>query len=118
MSWDALLQQVNRSCMATFGVPVVYRPALRNRPEMGEQPLDVVGIFDERHSTFTLSGAGEGGFETIVPRTTLELRSSDLGFEPLAGDTVMVDGVSYQVTDVQPDSRGASVLFLTREAGW
>ena len=111
---DRLVNLVNRPCFATFGVPVSYTPSLRNRPEMEEQPIVVTGIFDDRRVNLTLMGAGLNGMEVVVPQTTLELRLSDLGFDPMPGDEVTVNGLSYQVMDSLPNGTGLTVLTLTR----
>ena len=111
--WDTLSGLVNRSCLATFGTPVSYRPALRNQPDLSEQPFPITGIFTEKNLNVTLMGGN--GLDAIVPQPTLELRLSDLGFLPMAGDEVTVDGHLYQVVEVQPDGRGMALLRLARQ---
>ena len=111
---DRLIGLVHRSCFATFGVPVSYTPSLRNRPELEEQPIAITGIFDDRRVNLTLMGAGLNGMDAVVPQTTLELRLSDLGFDPMAGDEVMVNSISYQVMDALPNGTGLVTLTLAR----
>ena len=111
---DRLIGLVNRSCLATFGIPVSYTPSLRNRPELEEQPIAITGIFDDRRVNLTLMGAGLNGIEAVVPQTTLELRLSDLGFDPMPGDEVTVNGLSYQVMDAQPNGTGLVTLTIVR----
>ncbi|MBF0116452.1 MAG: hypothetical protein HQM04_15600 [Magnetococcales bacterium] len=113
--WDALSGLVNRSCLATFGVPVTYRPALRNQPDLAEQPFAITGIFTEKNLNITLMGAGANGLDAIVPQPTLEVRLSDLGFLPMVGDEVTVDGPLYQVVEVQPDGRDMALLRLAKQ---
>ncbi|MBF0178171.1 MAG: hypothetical protein HQL63_15200, partial [Magnetococcales bacterium] len=103
--WEKLLTLTNQSCFTTFGVPVSYRPALRNHPERAEQIIEVTGIFNEHNADLTLMGSGDNSLDIAVPQTTLELRPSDLGFFPNAGDEVTVNGTVYQVVDVQPVGR-------------
>lgn len=116
--WSNLLALANQSCLATFGVPVSYRPALRNHPELAEQPIAVTGIFDEHNADITLMGAGDNGLEVIVPQITLELRLSDLGFLPMAGDEVTVESIRYRIVEVRSDGRDTAVSSLTRLSDW
>ncbi|MEO5364474.1 MAG: hypothetical protein H7838_12740 [Magnetococcus sp. DMHC-8] len=116
--WDNLLKLANQSCLATFGIQATYRPALRNHPELAEHPIMVTGIFEERNADLTVMGAGENGLDVIVPQTTLELRLSDLGFLPMAGDEVIVGGLLYRIVEVRPDGRGMVVSSLTRLSDW
>ena len=111
---DRMINLVHRPCFATFGIPVSYTPSLRNRPELEEQSIAITGIFDDRRVNLTLMGAGLNGLDAVVPQTTLELRLSDLGFDPMAGDEVTVNGISYQVMDALPNCTGLTVLTLTR----
>ncbi|MBF0115663.1 MAG: hypothetical protein HQM04_11570 [Magnetococcales bacterium] len=113
--WDTLSGLANRSCLATFGTPVAYRPALRNQPDLAEQSFPITGIFTEKNLSVTLMGAGANGLDAVVPQPTLEIRLSDLGFLPMTGDEVTVDGLLYQVVEVQPDGRGMALLRLARQ---
>ena len=113
--WDNLIKLANQSCLATFGTPVAYRPALRNQPDLAEQSFPITGIFTEKNLNITLMGAGANGLDVIVPQPTLEVRLSDLGFLPMVGDEVTVDGPLYQVVEVQSDGRGMALLRLARQ---
>ena len=117
-SWESLIQQVNDACLDTFGVPVDYRPSMRNQPELGEQVIEVTGVFSERDVNFTLMGGGATGIDAVGPQTTLELRPSDLGFFPKAGDEVTVRGTLYQVVDVRSDGREMAMLSLSQRSEW
>lgn len=69
---------------------------------------EVVGIFDNQHLSLDL-GAGS------VSTSELQFmcRTSDaVGFTQ--GDTLDMDGVVYEITDVQPDGTGITVLRLHR----
>jgi hypothetical protein len=115
-NWESLIQQVNDVCLDVFGERVGYRPSMRNRPEMGEQLIEVTGVFDERSIHLTLGGVS--GLDAVAPQTTLELRPSDLGFFPNAGDEVTVNGTVYQVVDVQPVGREMAILSLAQRSEW
>ncbi|MBF0145982.1 MAG: hypothetical protein HQL84_08440 [Magnetococcales bacterium] len=47
---------MNRSCLATFSVPVVYTPSLENRMELGGTPINLVGILDDKREIVFLMG--------------------------------------------------------------
>ena len=110
--WDNLLKLANRSILATFGVPVSYTPSLRNQPDLAEASFPIIGIFTEKNLNITLMGSGESGLDAMVPQPTLELRSSDMGFLPMAGDEVTVNGLTYRILDVQLDGKGMALLHL------
>lgn len=112
--WDRAVAGLQQACRDAFGVAVAYRPSLRNRPELGGREVPVTGILDDRRETLTLMGAGESGIDAVIPRTTLELRPADLGFDPLAGDEATVGGVSYRVREAIPDGAGSTLLILDR----
>ena len=104
--WNNLLKLVNQSCLATFGVPVVYTPA----PD--GTPINLHGVFDEKRDTVSLMG--DGGLDAVVPHAVVEIRISDLGVDPLADDGVMVNGLTYRILDVQLDGKGMALLHLVR----
>ncbi|MBF0309816.1 MAG: hypothetical protein HQL56_09835 [Magnetococcales bacterium] len=112
--WQEAVAILQQACRDAFGVPVVYFPSLRNHPERAGCPIEVIGILDEQRENVSLMGSGDNGLEAIVPRTTLELRPADLGFDPLVGDEVTVAGVSYRVREVNPDGSGSAILTLDR----
>ncbi|MBF0115473.1 MAG: hypothetical protein HQM04_10595 [Magnetococcales bacterium] len=116
--WNALIQQVNDVCLEVFGERVGYRPSMRNRPEMGEQLIEVTGVFDERSVHLTLMGGSANGIDAMAPQITLELRPSDLGFFPKEGDEVTVHGTVYQVVDVRLDGRQMAILSLAQRSEW
>ncbi|MBF0108757.1 MAG: hypothetical protein HQL76_06240 [Magnetococcales bacterium] len=103
---------LNRSCFATFSIPVVYTPSLENRMELGGMPINLVGIFDEKREIVSLMG--NGGLDVVIPRAVLEIKISDLGIEPMAEDDVTIDGVPYRVFEVQPDGKDLAILVLNR----
>ncbi|MBF0437448.1 MAG: hypothetical protein HQL77_19085 [Magnetococcales bacterium] len=110
--WNKLLTLMNRSCFATFSVPVVYTPSLENRMELGGTPINLVGIFDEKREVVSLMGSD--GMDAVIPRSVLEIRIADLGIEPMAGDDVTIDGMPYRVFEVQPNGDGLVILILNR----
>ena len=107
--WDNLLTLVNRSCLATFGVPVIYTPSMETRMELGGTPITLGGIFDEKWENVTLMGTN--GVDAVVPHPVVEIKVADLGIDPMAGDEVVVDGVIYRILDVQLDGKGMMALL-------
>ncbi|MBF0137470.1 MAG: hypothetical protein HQL65_14630 [Magnetococcales bacterium] len=107
--WYQSLDTLQQVCRDTFGVPVTYRPSVITRPDLGGISIQVTAIFEDDQEPQSFMG---GGIDAIVPRTTLELRVADLGFDPVAGDDVLVNGHSYRVKDVQLDSHGTALLTL------
>ncbi len=107
-----MLALMNRSCLATFSVPVVYTPSLENRMELGGTPINLVGIFDEKREIVSLMGGD--GMDAVIPRSVLEIQLSALGIAPMAGDDVTIDGVLYRIFEVQPNGKDLAVLILNR----
>ena len=108
--WSNAVADLQEACLDIFGVPVHYIPCVNKRPGLGGQAIEVTGIFDDNRETVTVAG----GMDAVVPRPVVELRLSDLGIDPMEGDEVQVEGVSYRILDVQPDGHGAVVLVLHR----
>ena len=104
-NWDNLLKLANQSCLATFGVPVVYTPALDGTP------INLQGVFDEKRDMVSLMG---DGLDAVVPQAVVEIRISDLGVDPISDDQVTIDGLTYRILDVQLDGKGMAQLHLVR----
>ena len=81
--------------------------------ELGGIAIELVGIFDEKREIVSLMG--DGGMDAVIPRSVLEVRLSDLGIEPMAGDDVAIDGVPYRILEVQSISNGVASLILNRQ---
>ncbi len=103
--WNNLLTLVNRSCLSTFGVPVTYTP-------IAGDTISLVGVFNEKWENITLMGTN--GMEAVVPHPVVEIRVADLGIDPMAGDEVIVDELTYRILDVQLDGRGMALLHLVK----
>lgn len=81
--------------------------------ELGGVPIELLGIFDEKREIVSLMG--DGGIDSIIPRSVLEVRLSDLGIEPMARDDVSIDGVPYRILEVQSTNGGVAILILNRQ---
>ena len=113
--WASAVGDLQEACRDTFGVPVRYIPSVEKRPGLGGAAIEITGIFDDSRETVNvMSGAGGGGMEAVIPRPVVEIRVADLGVEPMEGDEVTVNGITYRILDVQADGHGAAVLVLNR----
>ena len=114
--WTEAIANLQEACRDTFGVPVSYIPSVEKRPELGGMAIEITGIFDNARETVNLmAGGGRGGMETVIPRPVVELRLADLGIDPMEGDEVVINSLTYTITDVQPDGHGTAVLFLSQD---
>ena len=110
--WADALSDLQETCRDTFGVPVRYIPSVEKRPGLGGAAIEITGIFDDSRETVNLMGGG--GMEAVIPRPVVEIRIADLGIDPMEGDEVTVNEITYRILDVQADSHGAAVLVLNR----
>ncbi len=110
--WSDALDDLQEACRDTFGVPVRYIPSVEKRPGLGGAAIEITGIFDDNRETVNLMGGG--GMEAVVPRPVVEIRIADLGIDPMEGDEVVVNEITYRILDVQTDGHGAAVLVLNR----
>ncbi len=114
--WSDAIADLQDACRDTFGVPVSYIPSVEKRPGLGGATIEISGIFDDSRETVNvMAGGGGSGMEAVIPRPVVEIRMSDLGVDPMEGDEVIVDGVTYRIIDVHLDGHGSAVLFLNRD---
>jgi hypothetical protein len=76
----------------------------------GHAADSISAIFNEAHEVQEM----RDGIPVNTTRPTLFVRIADLAATPVAGDTCVIDSVSYDVTDVQPDGSGMAACFLAR----
>lgn len=90
-------------CLSAFGQITLYTAP--------GQSFDLPGIFDRYHAEITFDA---GGVPVSTQRPMLGVRESDFpfGLLPAQGDTVLIDGTVYLVTDTQPDGHGHILLPL------
>ena len=112
--WADAVSDLQGICLDTFGTPVRYLPNVEKRPGFGGQVIIITGVFDDSRETVSLMGGGSSGMEAVVPRPVVEVRLADLGIDPMEGDEVMVNEITYRILDVQLDGLGAAVLVLNR----
>lgn len=92
-------------CMAVFGQPVSYTPTGY------AAPIVVTGIFQRGYSE-TAFGADGVPVMNRMPVLGVQQGQFPAGVVPSQGDTLVVAGLSYQVTAPEPDGRGHVLLKL------
>ncbi len=113
--WSNALTDLQTACQDTFGILVSYIPSMQKRPELGGTAIEITGIFDNNRETVNLMAGAGSSMEAVIPRPVVELRLVDLGIDPMDGDEVIVNNVSYRIMDVQPEGNGTVVLFLSQK---
>lgn len=101
--WQRISDLAHKATRRTFGRPVTYTH--RSAPDA---PVTITAIFDAAHQVVTW----EDGQPVSATRPMLDVRLADLASAPKKGDGVVIDGVSYEVSDVQPGGHGSSKLML------
>lgn len=101
MGFQDLADGVLEACKGTFGETVSYTPA-------GGSAESITGIFNAKTQVV------EDGLPVILDQPNLGVVLADLSSAPRVGDTVVVRGVSYRVSNVENDGEGGSVLSLQK----
>lgn len=100
----AVETDVERAIMlADFGVSVSYTPS-------GGSATTITGILDNQYQA--IETGGEVAFAVEQPR--LAVRTSDVS-SAAEGDTVVIAGVTYNVTIVMNDGTGMTDLALEKQ---
>ena len=101
MDWACHLATADRAVLQHLGGPVLYAPR-------GGDAVEVRGIFDR---SYVRVDAGEPGISSRGPAVFLLL--ADLPSDPETDEpTITVAGVSYRVTEAEPDGQGGVRLLL------
>lgn len=91
--------------LETFGDSVVYSPAA------GGSFTVPLAVYTGPVDTFEI-GSGEASVSSTSPTLLVDL--GDFPAPPLIGDTLVRDGVTWRVSDVQRDGQGGATLRLQR----
>jgi hypothetical protein len=86
-----------------FAVTASYTP-------QGGSSTNVLGIYDQEY--LELDSGGSVAFAINQPRFQCATASVSSAAE---GDTMVISGVSYRVTVVQPDGTGVTTLVLEKQ---
>lgn len=88
-----------------FGVTATYTPAA------GGASSSVTGIFDAAHLSVDLGAA----VPVSSTNPVFHCRSADLSDGGTENDTLVINGATYKVRDVQPDGTGMTMLELQKQ---
>ncbi|GCE81703.1 head-tail joining protein [Komagataeibacter oboediens] len=101
-------QLVLGPCLDTFGAPYPWKSQTLT------DPVTITAIFDDGYEALdpmgTIPGMAPTDITTSLPR--LGVRLSDFPVPPVQGDTFVIDGRTYAIREVQPDSHGGARLDL------
>lgn len=105
MSRSALTSLVNRACTSTagWGETTVFRPNLGTQETIN-------AVFDSAHEMVTLSD----GIPISSMRPVVDYTTADLTVQPAVGEQITVGGITYKITDLQPDGDGMVKAILLK----
>jgi hypothetical protein len=102
MAWSDLVNTLDAACLATFGTPVAFTP------QDGSGAQQITGII--QHPAMAedyVPGSVQG---TSVVR--LFVHFANIAPPPRHGDAIVINGIVYDVVDVDVDVQGGAVLKL------
>ena len=101
MTWQAVVDRINRAGRRVFGEPVTYT-APNGSPEA------VTGVFSNEPVVSESNGIG-----VQTTRPVIDLIASDLAAKAVESAAVVIRGVTYRVNGVEgPDAEGIVRLAL------
>lgn len=87
-----------------FGVEATYTPA-------GDAAVPaIVGIFNDPHLSVAMDHVNVSDSTPTFTCRSADLPGAAAGGD--SGDRLIVDGVTYSVTDLQPDGTGITIIIL------
>ena len=102
MPWSDLVNTMDSACLSTFGTPATFTP------QDGSGAQQITGIIQTpAMAEDYVPGSLQG---TAVVR--LFIRFAVIAPAPQHGDTVTINGVTYNVAEVEVDTQGGAVLKL------
>jgi hypothetical protein len=102
MAWSDLVNTLDTACLATFGIAVTFTP----QDGSGEQQITGI-IQNPAMAEDYVPGSVQG---TAVVR--LFVRFAGIAPAPRMGDTITMNGTTYDVQEVAVDTQGGAVLKL------
>jgi hypothetical protein len=102
MAWSDLVNTMDGACLATFGTTATFTP------QEGSGAQQITGII--QHPAMAEDYVPGGVQGTSVVR--LFVRFANINPSPQHGDTVTINGIVYDVVDVDVDAQGGAVLKL------
>lgn len=101
-NWDKLADGVMAAALNTFSLTATYQPS-------AGQSFSIRGIFNERFLE-----VDQNGLQVLSDQPNLGVRDADFQTPPKQDDTVVIEGTTYKVNDVQKDGEAGTVLLLYR----
>jgi hypothetical protein len=102
MAFSDIVNAMDTACLAAFGTPVTFTP------QGGSGPQQITGIIQTpAMAEDYVPGSVQG---TSVVR--LFVRFANLNPPPQHGDTITINGIVYDVMEVEADVEGGAVLKL------
>jgi hypothetical protein len=107
MGWNALAQMVHRASVRTFRQDL---GALYVRQGYPDTPITDV-VFDDTYFAVNL----DTGVEQSSKRPIMGVNTADLPTPRDAQkDRIILNGITFSITDVQPDGEAGTTLFLSQ----
>ncbi|WP_455475341.1 head-tail joining protein [Bartonella sp. B17] len=105
--WDDAVKTMNETIVNTFGQPVTY---IRKDDGIARNIYAVLKISHYLDNS-------SGNTLTNIQIKALDIRMSDIGgYQPAFGDHVMIEGVTYSVTDVFQSTSDLIKVTLNKES--
>jgi len=98
---------INKPCQNIFGRLVIYSPRNTSVPD-----FKITGDFHENYVDINLQNAGADISAAEIVLFVRMVEFCEKYPRPLAGDKIVVDGITYQIIDIQPHIPGSKKLVL------
>lgn len=102
MAFSDLVNAMDTACLAAFGTPVTFTP------QDGSGPQQVAGIIQTPAMAEDYVPGSVRGASVV----RLFVRFANLTPQPQHGDTIAINGIVYDVVEVEADIEGGAVLKL------
>lgn len=101
-NWKNLTSGLLSRCVDTFGQTATYIP------KGGEPEFEVDGIFDRPFLNVEIGQ--DNSHQSTAP--TFGVKALDMETDPQDGDQIIIDGITFNVFEVQEDGQGHIKLLL------
>ena len=104
MAWDDQVSALDSACLAAFGVPATHMPT-------GAAAVPVIGIIQNPALVEDyVPGSAQG-----VSVVRFFVRFAEMNPQPAHGDQLLLNGILYDVFEIEADRAGGAVLKLRRK---
>ncbi len=104
MPWDDQVAAMDSACLAAFGVPATHMP-----PGADEVPITGI-IQNPALAEDYVPGSAHG-----VSVVRFFVRLAGMNPQPAHGDELLLNGILYDVFEIEADRAGCAVLKLRRK---